>query len=501
MLKNKTAIVIGGGIGGLAIACMLAKKGHDVTLMEKNNDFGGRARLYKRDGFVFDMGPSWYMMPEIFQRFFDLMGENISDYMDLVRLSPSYRVFIEGSGNNYDFYSDMQKNIDLFESLEKGAGAKLKEYIDITGYQYNIARNEFMYKNYDSIFDFFNKRIMTEGRKLPLFSKVSSIIERRFSNEVLRKVLQFQTVLLGTAPHDTPGIYTLMNHVDFVNGVWYPQGGIYKIIDALVDIAKKNGVKMMPNTPVERINVENGTTKGVRANGIDYSADIVVCNADMEHADSVLLDKKYRMRSPGSWDRMVMAPSAFIMYIGMKDKVPTLEHHNLLFAKDWNKNFSQIFKRPERPNSPSLYICAPSKTDPSVAPEGKENLFVLVPVAAGLSFSEAEKESYKDQIISFIESHMNIPNFKNRIEFADLYTIDNFRKDYNAFKGTALGPAHTLGQTAIYRPNNINKKVKNLYYVGAGTNPGIGMPICLISAELAYKRIYDITDHKPLSAI
>ena len=503
MKIQKTVLVVGGGIGGLAVASMLAKKGYHVTLIEKNTQLGGRARLYKRDGFVFDIGPSWYMMPDIFEHYFTLMGEDIHEYLELKRLSPSYRIFLEDENvhTHYDFYSDMEKNATLFESIEKGAGEKLKEYISKTGYQYHIAKNEFMYKNYDTIFDFFNKRVMTEGRKLPLFSKVSKIVNGYFKNEILRKVLQFQTVLLGTSPNDTPGIYSMMNYVDFVDGVWYPQGGIYKIIEALVSIAKKNGVTFITGTEVQKITVHDGVVKGVVANNQSYDADIVVVNADIEHVDSKLLDTKYRMRSKSSWNKMVMSPSAFIMYIGMKDLVPNLEHHNLLFTKDWNKNFDQIFKRPERPNSPSLYVCAPSKSDTTVAPHGKENLFILVPVAAGLLFSENEKLEYRDKVLEYVEKHMHIPDFRKRIEFVDMYTIDDFSKDYNSFKGSALGPAHTLGQTALFRPNNINKKVKNLFYVGAGTNPGIGMPVCLISAELAYKRIENIQDHSPLTSI
>jgi phytoene desaturase len=499
--KNKKIIIIGAGIGGLATASMLSKSGCDVTIVEKNQMVGGRTRFFEKGGFLFDLGPSWYMMPDIFEHYFELMGEKVSDYLTLEKLSPSYRIFLENEEKNYDFFSDMDKNAEIFESIEKGAGEKLRKYIETTGYQYKIAKEEFMYKNYDTIFDFLNKRTMTEGRKLPLFAKVNNIVNKKFKSEILRKVLQYQTVLLGTAPSDTPGIYSMMNYVDFVDGIWYPQGGIYKLIEAMEKIALKNGVKILTNTSVEKIVVENNQVTGVLAGTEFISGDIVISNADMEHTDSKLLEQQYRMRTPQQWDKMIMAPSAFIMYIGMKDKVPNLVHHNLLFAKDWNKNFDQIFKRPERPNSPSLYICAPSKTDNNVAPPDKENLFVLVPVAAGLNFNEQELELYKKQIIQFIEKHMNIPDFANRIEVLETYTINDFLSDYNAFKGTALGPAHNLGQTAIFRPNNINKKVKNLFYVGAGTNPGIGMPICLISAELVYKRVMNITDHRALQKI
>jgi phytoene desaturase len=500
--KQKKVIVIGAGIGGIATACLLAKKGYSVTVLEKNSKPGGRATIFEEKGYMFDMGPSWYMMPDIFEHFFMLMEEKITDHLSLKRLSPSYRIFLKSERKHYDFYSDLEKTVETFESLEKGSGEVLRDYMKTTEYQYKIARDEFMFKNYDSIFDFLNKRVMTEGRKLPLFSKVEKIINGKFNSEILRKVLQYQTVLLGTSPGDAPGIYSMMNYVDFVEGVWYPDGGIYKLIEAMVNIAEKNKVSIQTNSPVSRIIVQDGEARGVLLeDGRTIDADIVVSNADIVHTDQVLLEKPYRQKSPSYWDKRLMAPSAFILYLGVDGVIPSLQHHNLLFAQDWTKNFSQIFKKPEWPTDPSLYVCAPSKSDTTVAPVGKENLFVLVPIAAGLTHTDESLKEYADKTISQMEEYMDIPNFKNRIEFQRIYAVNDFIKDFNAFKGSALGLAHSLGQTAIFRPNNINKKVKNLYYVGAGTNPGIGMPICLISAELVYKRIEKITDPAPLGKI
>lgn len=501
-MSNKKVIVIGGGIGGLSIAGMLGKKGYDVTLIEKNDKVGGRANIYSEDGFMFDMGPSWYMMPDIFEHFFNLMGEKIEDHLTLKRLSPSYRIFLKSDKKSYDFYSDLKKTVETFESIEPGSGEVLKDYMKSTEYQYKIARDEFMYKNYDSIFDFFNKRVMTEGRKLPLFSKVESIINSKFKSEILRKVLQYQTILLGTSPGDAPGIYSMMNYVDFVQGVWYPEGGIYKLIEALQTISEKNGVKIKTNSPVKRIIVKDGSASGVvLEDGTELEADIVISNADIVHTDQVLLDKKYRQKSPKYWDKRLMAPSAFILYLGVDGTIPSLEHHNLLFSENWNENFKQIFNNPEWPTDPSLYVCVPSKTDSTVAPSGKENLFVLVPVASGLQHDDAFLEKYSGFVINQIQEYMNVPDFSKRIVYKKMYAVNDFVRDYNAYKGSALGLAHSLSQTAIFRPNNINKKVKNLFYVGAGTNPGIGMPICLISAELAYKRIEGIKDPSPLENI
>jgi len=498
-MNQKSVIIIGAGIGGIATACMLAKKGYKVTLLEKNNKVGGRANIYTEQGFVFDMGPSWYMMPDIFKHFFDLMGEKIEEHLSLKRLSPSYRIFLKSNKKHYDFYSDLEKTIQTFESIEQGSGEVLREYMKITEYQYKIARDEFMFKNYDSLFDFFNKRVMTEGRKLPLFSRVEKIINSKFKSEIIRKVMQYQTVLLGTAPGDAPGIYSMMNYVDFVEGVWYPDGGIYKVVEALENISKKHGVTIRTNTPVDRILVQDGVAQGVQlSDGSTLYSDIVISNADIVHTDQQLLDKPYRQKTPRYWNTRLMAPSAFILYLGVDGEIPSLQHHNLLFAEHWEQNFSQIFKKPEWPTDPSFYVCVPSKTDKGVAPEGKENLFVLVPIAAGLKHDDVFLKEYAKQIISQMQDKMDIPHFAERIIYQRIYAVNDFIKDYNSFKGSALGLAHSLSQTALFRPNNINKKVKNLYYVGAGTNPGIGMPICLISAELVYKRIEKITDPAPL---
>jgi len=501
-MNKKSVIVIGAGIGGLASACLLSKKGYDVTLIEKNDKLGGRANIYSEKGYTFDMGPSWYMMPDIFEHFFNLMGEKITDHLKLQRLSPSYRIFLKSEKKHYDFYSDLQKTVDTFESIEPGAGEVLRSYMDTTKMQYEIARDEFMFKNYDTIFDFINKRVMTEGRKLPLFSKVETIINAKFKSEILRKVMQYQTVLLGTSPGDAPGIYSMMNYVDFVQGVWYPEGGIYKVIEAMEKIARKNNVTVYTGKAVKRIVVKNDVAQGIEfEDGTQLHADIVISNADIVHTDQKLLAPEHSQKSMRYWNKRLMAPSAFILYLGVDGIIPSLQHHNLLFSEKWEENFKQIFKKAEWPTDPSLYVCAPSKTDPNVAPAGKENLFVLVPIAAGLEHDDALLKKYADFTIKQMSEYMDIPNFAERIEYQRIYAVQDFIKDYNSFKGTALGLAHSLSQTAIFRPNNIHKKIKNLYYVGAGTNPGIGMPICLISAELAYKRIEGIKDPAPLTEL
>ncbi len=501
-MENKSVIIIGGGIGGLALACMLGKKGYRVTIVEKNEMTGGRARIFRDQGFTFDMGPSWYMMPDVFEHFFEILGEEITEYYQLQKLSPSYQITLKSDGKSYRFYSDMAKNKELFESIESGAGQVLEEFLAQGKEQYELSKSEFMYRNYNSIRDFMTLRIMRQGARLPLFKKQKAIIEQKFKSELLRKVLQYQTVLLGTAPGDTPGIYTLMNYVDLVLGEWYPTGGIRAIPEALESIAKKYGVQIKLNTSVKNIIVEQGMATGILLeNGASLFSDIVVSNADIEHTDRKLLPKKYQTKSDAYWESRVLAPSAYILYLGVKGKIPHMEHHNLLFTKDWERGFSQIFTRPEWPDDPSMYICVPSKTDSVIAPPDHENLFVLVPIASGLEYDDAFVQTYGDKILTEIGKYYNIRDLKDRIVVRHSYSVKNFIVDYNAFKGTALGLAHTLGQTAIFRPNNIHKKIPNLFYVGAGTNPGIGMPICLISAELAYKRIENITHPFPLEKI
>lgn len=496
---NKKVVVIGSGIGGLGAAGLFAKKGYQVTVLEKNSNFGGRANVFEHEGFRFDMGPSWYLAPDLFEHFFELVGEKVSDHLDLARLEPSYRIFFKDSDENVDIHSNIAKDAATFEAIEPGAGENLKKYLEQSEYQYSVATQHFMYKNYDTIFDFFNKRVMTEGQKLSVFSKMHKFVSKFFKTRKLQQIMEYTMVFLGTSPYEAPALYNLMSHMDFNQGVFYPKGGFYELIKALVAIAEKNGAVMRSNSEVSEIVVEKGKTTGVKlADGEFLQADIVISNADMWFTETKLLEKNSRSYSERYWKKRIMAPSAFIMYLGVKEKLPSLIHHNLLFSKDWRKNFDDIYKDPRLPDEPSLYICAPSVTDADTAPAGKENLFVLVPIASGLAISEEEKEAYADKILNLIASEMEIPNLKDKIEYRRIYTVDNFAADYNSFRGSALGLAHNLWQTAIFRPKNQSKKVKNLYYVGAGTNPGIGTQICLISAELVYKRIHGITSAEPL---
>jgi phytoene desaturase len=489
--KTESAIVIGGGIGGLATAALLAKKGFAVRLFEKNETLGGVANTFSAQGFTFDMGPSWYLMPDVFEAFFNLVGERVEDHLDLIKLSPSYRIYFKDQKRHFDFYSDLKRDLATFEQLEAGSGEKLKAYLERSKAQYEIALGGFMYKNYDTVFDFFNKQVATEGRKLEVFARMSDYVAKSFSSDEVQKIMEYQLVFLGSSPYNTPALYNIMSHIDFNMGVWYPRGGIHQIVRALRNIGAKNGAQYFTNSPVARILTgRNHKARGVRLeNGEEYFADHIVSNANIHHTEQKLLGKPHRTHSERYWQTRTLAPSAFILYLGLKDKVEDIAHHNLIFSQDWKANFAEIFDSPCWPSDPSLYVCAPSVTDASVAPPGQENLFILVPVAPGLKATPQQLEKFAKRTLETVEKEMNIPNLQERIVYQRLFWGDDFASRYNNLRGSALGLAHTMSQTAILRPNNKSKKLQNLFFAGANTNPGIGMPICLISAELAYKRI------------
>lgn len=499
-MKSKKIIIIGSGIGGLSTASLLAKKGHEVVIYEKNSTIGGRANIFTEEGFTFDMGPSWYLMPDIFEHFYQLMDENINDHLNLVKLSPSYRVFFPGEKQLplMDIHSDLDKDLPLLEQLEPGATSKLKKYLQRSGEQYDLAKRKFMYRNYNSMWDFFSWDIIKEGWKMNPLQTMEKYLNTWFESDRLKKILEYTLVFLGSAPSKTPALYNIMNFIDFDMGVYYPKGGIYKIVESLERIARKHNVEIHTNSPVVHINVENGTATGITLeSGEHVEADYVISNADMWFTETQLLDEKYRTYPESFWEQSTMGPSAFILYFGLTTEVPHLTHHNLRFGKDWKQNFHEIFDNPQLPSDPSYYVCKPTHTDDNVAPEGQDILFVLVPIPAGLSLSEDQKLEYKNKVINMMKSDLDLPDLENMISYQRSYWGEDFFRDYNAYKGTALGLAHTLKQTLL-RPQNKSKKVKNLLYVGAGTNPGIGMPTCLISGELAYKRVEGITHPRPL---
>ncbi len=497
--ESSRVAIIGAGIGGLATACLLAQDGHAVDVYEKNEQTGGRACVLEADGFRFDMGPSWYLMPDVFEHFFALLGERIEDHLKLTRLSPSYRIFFKGEARPVDLFGERERDRALFDSFEPAAGQALDRYLLRAGTVYETSRQWFLYRNYDSLFDFLDRRSVLSGAKLGIFSSMGAHVNRFFNDERLRKIIEYPLVFLGGSPDNTPALYQLMSHLDFSQGVFYPQGGISEIIRALERLAVARGVRIHLNCGVHQIQTEQERATGLLLeDGRTVSADLVISNADYAFTERVLLRPKDRSYSERYWESRVMAPSAFILYLGVKGRIPTLVHHNLIFSEDWKVHFREIFDDPRWPSDPSLYVCAPSVTDPTVAPPDHENLFVLVPMAAGIQYSEADLHWYREKILHVLSEVFSVPDLADRLVFERTFCVRDFEERYNSFKGSALGFAHTLRQTAVFRPNNVSKKVKGLYYVGAGTNPGIGMPICLVSAELVYKRINGIRDPQPL---
>ena len=470
-------IIIGSGFGGLSAACLLAKKGYDVTVIEKNEQVGGRAGLLEKNGYRFDMGPSWYLMPDVFEKFYNELGTTASEQLTLQRLDPSYRIYFE---NETLDIGDHDATVELFESVEPGAGAKLKEYLKIAEYKYDVAINEFLYKEYKSVWDFINFRLMKEGSNLHVFDSFDKYTRRYFKDEKLNKILQYSIVFLGGAPKNTPGLYSLMSHVDFNLGVWYPKGGMNAVAKSYEKIARENGVTFITSAPVQRIIVEEGKAVAVQANNKVYSADVIVSNADYHHTETQLLGRDYQSYPQSYWDKRTVAPSAFIMYMGAKKRVD-LEHHNLFLMSDWVKHFDTIFDNPGWPEKFSYYVCAPSKTD-DVAPPGCENMFVLLPIASGIEDTPQIREKYKELVLADMEKHVG--SFRDDLEVCEVFTLNDFQTRYNSFKGTALGLSHTLMQTAFFRPSHRSKKVRNLYYTGHYTHPGIGVPMTLISSTI-----------------
>jgi len=481
-MGEKKVIIVGAGFGGLAAASLLARDGYNVTVLEKNEQAGGRALIWKKDGFTFDMGPSWYLMPDVFENFFAEFGKKPEEYMELVRLDPSYRVFFS-EDDFVDISADIKKNYSLFEKLEPGAEEKMKEYLKLSKYEYDIAMKDFIYKDYKHLTDFLKPKLIVEGTKLHMFEKLDSFAQRYFKSEKIRKILEYTIVFLGGSPYDSPALYSLMSHVDFNMGVWFPKGGMGKLAEAMYNLAKEQGAKFVFNEPAEKIIVENEKISGVKTSKKTYDADLVVVNADYWWAENHLLDEKYRSYSAKYWGKRKIAPSAYLLFIGLDKQIKNFRHHNLYFHPNWVGHFDDIFKNPKWPKDFSYYVSCITKTDPKTAPKGGENVFVLIPVAPDLKDDDKTREKYFNKTIDHMEKLAG-ENLRDHIVVKRIFTHRDFSNRYNAYKGTALGLAHTLKQTAVFRPKHESKKVKNLYYTGHYNHPGIGVPMVIISSQI-----------------
>jgi phytoene desaturase len=504
----RRVVVIGGGIAGLATAALLASRGHSVDLLEKNDDLGGRVGSVERDGFRFDTGASWYLMPEVFEHFFSLLGTTADAELDLTVLDPSYRVFFEGHPEPVDLRPDRAHNRALFESLEPGAGARFDAYLRSAEDTYDMALRRFLYTSFDSPTAFVHPDVVRRTPALGrlLTRSLESHVAASFSDPRLRQVLGYPAVFLGSSPDRVPSMYHLMSRLDLGDSVLYPQGGFSQLIRVIADLAEKHGARLHTGAAVTRIltsdhgrrpvvtGVEHEAVDGVRT----VPADVVVGAADLHHLETELLPRGLQTHPEASWRDRSPGPGAVLAMLGVEGRVPQLPHHSLFFTRDWGQNFGDIFGKDARvPDPASIYVCKPSESDPTVAPDGCENLFVLVPVPADTDIGSGGDdgggsetvERTADAAVDQVAAWAGVPDLRERIRVRHTVGPEDFALRYHAWRGGALGLEHTLRQSAFLRPGNVSAKVDGLLYAGASTVPGVGLPMCLISAELVLKRL------------
>ena len=483
----KTAAIIGGGISGLATAALLAKHGYSVTLYEKNEMVGGRAMIFKQDGFTFDMGPSWYHMPEVFERYFNLFDKKPTDFYDLIKLDPQYKVFFSPN-DCIEIEGNLEKNLELFERIEKGAKDTMKNYLSACKIQYEAANKAILYKNFDTWADIFQTDLIKEAKKMYVFKNLEDHLNTYFKSKKIKNILKIPVVFIGQNPKTAPAFLSLFSHIDLTIGVHYPMHGIYAFIDALVTLCKLYNVTIKCNEEVKKITCTKSKATTIVTNQGEFPVDTVVSGADYAHTETNLLDKEYQSYPSSYWESKEIAPSAFIMYLGVNKKIPHLFHHNYIIPADLDTQLSEQFKGNSLPNDPLIYISCPSKTDNSVAPANSENIFVTIAIPTTIELSNELKRTYADNIIAKIEEYTQT-KFKEDIVVEKIFTIDDFKTTFNAWRGTSIGLSQSLMQSAILRPHHRSSKVKNIYFTGQYTHPGIGMPMCLISAELVVNLI------------
>ena len=499
---SKKVIIIGAGIGGLATANLLQKAGFAVTVYEKNAQLGGRAGQLKRNGFTFDTGPSWYLMPEVFSAHFRHFNTDVNKALDIKRLDPAYKAFFE-SHAPITIKGDLEKDAQQFEEIEAGAGERLRAYVEQGDTIYQMSMRHFLYSNFSSLKDFLNKEVlMSSGKMLRLLTtSIHSRVQTFVTAKPLQQILEYPMVFLGTSPFKAPALYSLMSALDFKEGVFYPAKGMYSIIELMVSIGTKLGVTYHTDAQISSIVHKDGRATGVIIDGKVVSADIVISNADMHHTETKLLDESARSYHDSFWKKKESGISALLLYIGVKGSLPQLEHHNLLFVDSWKENFTDIYDSKKIPKSASVYVSRTTATDPGTAPKGHENIFVLVPLPTGVNVTPAVKEKLTKRFIAQLSTSIDAPDLQDRIVTLESFGPRDFKDKFYAWEGTALGMSHLLKQSAMWRIPNTSKKLKNLYYVGASTVPGIGLPMCLISAELVYKRVLGIKKGGPIKTI
>lgn len=481
---KKNISIIGSGFSSLAAACYLAKAGHEVTVFEKNSTIGGRARQLKKEGFTFDIGPTWYWMPDVFERFFADFGKKPTDYYELLKLAPAYQVYF-GVNEFVTIADNLDEIVATFESIEPGSGKHLRDFMALAKSNYDIAIKDLVYNPGVSPLELVTWK--TAKKIDQFFSTVRKDVRKRFKNQKLIQVLEFPVLFLGAKPSDTPSFYNFMNYADFGLGTWHPKNGMYSVVLAMEKLAVELGVTIKTNSNIERIITKDQKAIGLQINGVDTFADVILSGADYHHSET-LLDKKDRMYSDQYWESKTFAPSSLLFYVGFDKKIENVSHHTLFFDVDFEAHAASIYDHPEWPKDPLFYASFPSKTDENVAPEGKEAGIFLIPLAPGIEDTEAIRNTYFEKIISRFES-LTQQNLKNSIIFKESFCVNDFIKEYNSYKGNAYGMANTLFQTAFLRPKLKSKKVENLYFTGQLTVPGPGVPPALISGKLVAELI------------
>lgn len=487
---RKRIAIIGSGISGLSAAAYAAKDGNDVHVFEKNSSPGGRARQFTTDnGYKFDMGPSWYWMPDIINDFFEDFGYQATDFYELIALDPQFEmIFPDGNLRIPRKYADLKI---LFENIEKGAGEKLDSFMKAARYKYEVGMQEFVNKPCYSWWEFVSPKIAKSALKMDLLSNFRSYVSKYFKDQRLIKLMEFPVIFLGASPKNIPALYSMMNYGGYALGTWYPMGGFFELVKAMKAIAEDQGAQFHFNSPVEKIKTENGTADAIIVNGEKLYFDAIIASSDYHHTES-LLDDHEKNYNDKYWEKRTFAPSCLIYYVGFKEKIPGLKHHTLFFENDLDQHISDIYETKKWPEKPLFYACCPSKTDPGVAPEGHENLFLLMPLAPGIHDEENVRELYFSDMISRLEKHTRTTHLRSKVDYKKSYCVSDFVNDYHAYKGNAYGLANTLSQTAVLKPSIKNKKISNLYYTGQLTVPGPGVPPSIISGKIVAKEVNNL---------
>ena len=474
--------VIGTGFAGLSTAAYLAKEGHEVEIFEKNDTIGGRARQFKEKGYTFDMGPSWYWMPDVFDKFFKDFDKNSKDYYDLIKLNPGFQIIFP-EAHTLKLSSDWKEVLALFESYEPGSSKNLLSFMEEAEFKYNFGINKLVYEPGISLKEVCTSEVISNVFRLQIFKSYRKHVAKYFKNPFLIALLEFPVLFLGTAPAKTPAMYSLMAYSGIKQGTYYPMGGFAKVIDGMAQICKDLGVKFHLNSEIKDIVVENKKVVSIKTDSQEYKVDSLICSADYHHIDKEILPTHLSNYSEKYWDKRVLSPSCLIFYVGVNKKIDKLDHHNLFFDEDIDVHTNEIYVTKQWPKKPLFYVCCPSKTDPSVAPKNKENLFFLIPIAPGMEDSEAIRKTYFSKIIKRMERYCD-HEIEKFIEYNRSYCINDFIQDYNSYKGNAYGLANTLSQTANLKPKIVNKHIDNLFYAGQLTVPGPGVPPSIISGNV-----------------